>query len=158
MSDPQHTLERAKRASTAQLLFRAARLLNDVAVGRIRDATGQEVRVAHTRLLPHIDLDGTRITEIARRAGITKQAVGPLVDELVALGALERIPDPADGRAKLVRFTRVQTEQGEEYSLMGGLRVLAALETDYASVLGEEVWTGLHTGLLALVDALEHRA
>ncbi len=155
--DPERSLENEKRASTAQLLFKAARLLNDRAVMQLREATGQDLRVAHTRLLPHIDLDGTRVTEIAQRVGVTKQAVSPLVDELVELGLLERVPDPADGRAKLVRYTRVPRADGpgEEYALMGGLRVLRALEADLAPQIGVDTWKRLHDGLVALVDVLD---
>lgn len=155
MEDADQQLERAKRASTVQLLFRAARLLNEVSIERMQAVTGHDVRVAHTRLFPHIDLDGTRITEIARRAGVSKQAVSPLVDELVEQGVLERIPDPRDGRAKLVRFARVETEDGDAYALMSGLRVLREIEADYAERIGPERWKGLRDGLTALVDALE---
>src|SRR5256885_13963788 len=93
-----------KQASVGQLLFKAARLFNERAMARVQRRV-PEARLAHTALLPHIDLDGTRQTEIARRAGITKQAVGQLVDDLIALGLVEREPDPLDGRAHLVRFT-----------------------------------------------------
>ena len=62
------------------------------------------IRPAHTALFPHIDLSGTRQTALARRMGVSKQAVGQLVSELEQMGALERVPDPSDGRARLVRF------------------------------------------------------
>ena len=68
--------------------------------------TGQPVRIAHTTVLPHIDLEGTRLTELARRLGVSKQAAGQIVDELEEFGMLERIADPQDARAKLVRFSK----------------------------------------------------
>ena len=98
-------LESAKRASPAQLLIRAARLLNEHAIARIRQRGRGDVRVSHASLLPHIDLEGTRITEIARRMGVTKQAVNQAVSEIEALGLVRRKADPSDGRAKLVLFT-----------------------------------------------------
>ena len=67
-------------------LFKAARLINEDAIARVRERTGEPVRVAHTALLPHVDLEGTRLTELARRMGVTKQAVGQLVDELEQMG------------------------------------------------------------------------
>src|SRR5438270_11986341 len=97
-------LQSRKQASVGQLLFKAARLFNERAMARVQTRV-PAARLAHTSLLPHIDLDGTRQTEIARRAGVSKQAVGQLVDELVAVGMLARAPDPDDGRAHLVRFT-----------------------------------------------------
>lgn len=143
-------LERAKRASLAQVLFKTARLLNEDGIARLRQLSGHNLRVAHTSLFPHIDLDGTRLTELARRVGISKQAVGQLVDELQAMGALERVPDPSDGRAKLIRFS-AQGQQG----LMAGLAVLGQIEGELADALGRERTDRLHADLLALLDHLE---
>ena len=141
-------LEAAKRASVGQLLFRCARRMNEQAIARVRAATGQPVRTAHTLLFPHIDLEGTRQTELARRLGVTNQSVGVLVDELVEMGALERVPDPADGRARLVRFV------GGEGALLHGLGVLAGLERELADEVGAERWAALHDALVALDRAL----
>ena len=118
-------LEREKRGSLLQLMFRSARILNDVAIEQVRRTMGLEgLRPAHTALFPHIDLEGTRLTELARRLGISKQAVGQLVDELEEMGGLERVPDPVDGRAKLVRFRR----RKGRLVLFEGLEVLGKLE------------------------------
>ncbi len=148
-------IEAAKLRSTAQLLFKCARLLNDEGLARVRAATGADVRAAHAALFPHIDLEGTRLTEIARRAGVTKQAVGPLIDDLEAMGALERVRDPSDGRARLVRFA--QRPDGE-HSILAGLRVLGRLEAELAEELGADRWAGLHAGLAGLLPLLEARA
>jgi len=140
----------AKRASTAQLLFRCARLLNDEAIDRLRDHTQQpNLRAAHTALFPHLDLGGTRLTEVARRMGISKQAVGQLVNDMVAMGWLERIPDPADGRAKLIRFS---TQEGS--SILDGLAFLRDLERDVAEHLGIDDMQALHDILVRLDDLL----
>jgi hypothetical protein len=64
----------AKDASVGQLLFRAARLFNELALDRLHAQTGHRLRPAHTALFPHIELSGSRVTEIARRAGVSKQA------------------------------------------------------------------------------------
>lgn len=53
----------------------------------------------------NLDVGGTRATEIARRAGITKQSVGELIGQLEDTGLIERIPDPDDKRARIVHFT-----------------------------------------------------
>lgn len=144
-------LAAAKAASVAQLLFKAARLLNERAVARARTPPGApRLRPAHTGLFPHIDLAGTRLTELARRLGISKQAVGQLVDELEQMGAIERVPDPADGRAKLIRFSR---RPGR--SLLDGLRHLQTIEAELAEELGAERMRALHEGLTALLAVLE---
>lgn len=146
--DPE-TLAARKRASVVQVLFRVARRLDALALARVRQATGMPVRPAHTALFPHIDLDGTRLTVIAERAGISKQAVGQLVDDLVAMGALERVPDPADGRARLVRFV------GGGSALLHGLSVLGALESDLAGIVGGDALAAMHATLQAVDDALD---
>lgn len=122
----------AKAASWAQLLFKCARLLNERALAELRRRTGQPVRAAHTALLPHIDLQGTRPSVLAERLGVTKQAVGQLVDEMVAMGMLERVADPADARARLVRFSA----KGRK-GLVAGLALLGELEAELAAQLGK---------------------
>ncbi|WP_437547693.1 MarR family transcriptional regulator [Sorangium sp. So ce367] len=143
-------LERRKRASLGQLLLRSARLLDERAVARVvrRGATG--VRRAHTALMPYIDLEGTRQIDLAERAGVTKQAVGQLVEELEAAGVVERTPDPEDRRAKRVRFTPHGLKM-----LLHGLGVLQELEDELTRALGEKQMTSLKKGLTALLAALE---
>lgn len=149
-----HRLEAAKRASMGQLLMRCARLMNEQASARIPTPPGTpRVRPAHTNLFPHIDLDGTRPSEIARRVGISKQAVGQLVAELEAMGAVERVPDPADRRARLVKFS---TQPGR--GLLDGLAVLMAFEEELADDIGDDLMGDLKYGLTRLLAALEARA
>lgn len=139
-------LEAEKARSTVQLLFKAARLLNERAIARVRSRTNQPVRVAHTTLLPHVDLDGTRLTDLAGRLGVTKQAAGQLVDELVDMGMLERAPDPADARAKLVRFTK----RGKA-AIFDGLAVLEEIEGEVERLVGAPRMRTLHEVLTAIV-------
>ncbi len=146
----QDPLERAKRASMAQLLMRCARLVNERGLARARERFGVPVRPAHASLLPHIDLEGTRLVELARRVGTTKQAVSQLVGELEQMGVLAREPDPEDGRAKRVCFT----PRGRR-SLLEGLAVLGEIEAELEQRLGPRRMKALHEGLLALLDVLE---
>jgi DNA-binding MarR family transcriptional regulator len=104
-------LDRVKRASAGQLLIKGARLLEERFLARVnRQGPKVTLRRAHTSLLPHIDQQGTRLTELARRLGITKQAAGQLVSDLESMELFERVEDPLDGRAKLVRFTHLGLE------------------------------------------------
>ncbi len=128
--DYERELEQQKSASTLQLLFKAARLLNEHALARTESDV--ELRAAHTALVPHIDLEGTRLVELARRVGTSKQAVGQLVDDLEALGTCERVADPNDGRAKLIRFSAKGRRQ-----LLDGLSLLRQIEAELARELGE---------------------
>lgn len=144
-------VEQAKAASVAQLLFKCARLLNEQALARIEQPEGEpRIRPAHTSLFPHVDHEGTRLTTLAQRLGISKQAVGQLVDELEQMGALERVPDPSDGRAKLIRFPT----KGEG-SLLAGLAHLRELEAELGEAIGAQHMAALHEGLTALLGVLE---
>lgn len=146
-------LEQEKRNNVGQLLFKAARLLNDEALRRVRARTRYQLRASHTALFPHIDLAGTRLTTLADRLGVTKQAAGQLVEELEALGVLERAPDPTDGRAKLIRFS-ARGRRG----LLHGLGVLRQIEQELSERLGAPRLRAFHQTLLMLVDELERRA
>ncbi len=152
---PAARLAAAKQAATLQVLFQCARLLNDHALEEVRRRTGHRVRPAHTNLFPHIDLAGTRPTVLAQRVGISKQAVGQLVAELEQMGMVERVADPADGRARLVRFAT--DDQGESV-LFQGLSVLAEVEAGLAADLGADDWATLRALLLRLQPLAAARA
>ncbi|MCX2947804.1 MarR family winged helix-turn-helix transcriptional regulator [Lentzea sp. NEAU-D7] len=68
-------------------------------------AAGFEITQAQARVLMRVGPDGTRLTELAEAAQVTKQTAGFLVDQLEKVGYVERVPDPTDGRARLVRLT-----------------------------------------------------
>ena len=142
-------LEQLKRESTGQLLLKCARLLDEKAVALVRRGGAPPLRPAHTRLLPHIDQEGTRLTELARRVGITKQAVGQLVDEMVEMGTLAVESDPHDGRARRVCFT----SRGVE-AIAHGLRVLGEIELEVSERVGKRRMKDLHTTLTLLLEAL----
>jgi DNA-binding MarR family transcriptional regulator len=72
---------------------------------RLRELGFAEIRPAHGCVFGNIDHEGSRLTELADRSGITKQSVGEAVADLERLGFVERVPDPGDGRAKIIRVT-----------------------------------------------------
>ncbi|MFO0696892.1 MAG: MarR family winged helix-turn-helix transcriptional regulator [Polyangiales bacterium] len=144
-------LDRRKRESTLQLLFRASRLVDEAALARVAARPGRPaLRRSHTSLFPHIALEGTRITDLAAKLGVTKQAVSQLVDDLEAAGVVERVPDPDDARAKRVVFTA----RGRA-GLLDGLEVLAAFEAELAERIGEDRMEALHDALVALLGVVE---
>ena len=142
-------LEAEKSASVAQLLMQCARLWNERGLRGMEARTGIPVREAHTRLFPHIELGGTRATEIARRAGISKQAVGRLLEDLEGWGVIERLPDPEDGRAQIVRWS-AEGRRG----LLEGLALLRAQEEQLCRALGAGQMRALHGLLLELREIL----
>jgi DNA-binding MarR family transcriptional regulator len=144
-------LEATKGESTLQLLFKAARLLDERALERIAQRKGRpRLRRSHTSLLPHIDLEGTRITDLAERLGVTKQAASQLVDDLEAVGVLAREPDPDDARARRVVFTRLGRE-----GLLEGLALLRDMESELARSIGDESMAGLRRALVAILATLQ---
>jgi len=74
-------------------------------IERLHAAGYPEITGAHHPLFENIDFEGTRMTVLAARAGTTHQSMGELVQSLEARGYVVRRPDPADGRARLVRLT-----------------------------------------------------
>ncbi len=142
--------EALKRQSVAQLLFKCARLVNERAILRVNERSpGPALRAAHTTLFPHLNAEGVRGADLAKKLGVTKQAVSQLVTELEEWGVVEQIADPQDGRAKLVRFSK----KGQQ-ALLQGLSVLGELEAELTDKIGKRRMQELHTALLALEKAL----
>jgi|SRR5215208_1749024 len=73
---------------------------------RLAEAGYPELRPAHGCVFGTISRGGDRLTVLAERADMTKQAVGEAVSELERIGYVERVPDPSDGRAKIIRLTK----------------------------------------------------
>ncbi len=93
-----------------------------------------EIRPTHGCVFRFIGGDvGMRLTDLAGYAGMTKQSVGEIVDDLVALGYVERVPDPADRRAKLIQLTAKGAKAREV-----GFGLFAKIEESWAERYGEE--------------------
>ena len=98
---------------------------------RLAAAGYDDLHRRHWVVLAYLDEDGVRASELARLTGRHKQVVGRLVDELEELGYVERRPDPADRRAKLV----VPTKSGLEQMRVGD-EVVAEIERRHAEAVG----------------------
>jgi DNA-binding MarR family transcriptional regulator len=103
MSDTPHTPE--LQTTLLSLLDAAAESVLVEFRRELEDAGYADIRPTHGCVFRFVRDDGMRLTELARLAGMTKQSVGELVDDLVELGYVERIPDPEDRRAKLICLT-----------------------------------------------------
>ena len=71
----------------------------------LAEAGHTQLGLTHINLTRNLDLAGTRLTELARNAGMTKQSMGELVSQAEAIGIVTRRRDPKDGRARLIVFT-----------------------------------------------------
>jgi DNA-binding MarR family transcriptional regulator len=106
-------------------------------------ARGQ-VGAAHLHITRHLAQSGSRLTDLALRAGMTKQAMGTLVDQCEAWGMVGRSHDPADGRARQVVFTDIGL------AWLGAYRdAVAQAELEMRQAIGEEVATVVAIGLEA---------
>jgi DNA-binding MarR family transcriptional regulator len=98
---------------------------------RLAEAGHTEVRPAHGAVFQFLDDAGTRVSALAERAQMTKQSMAELVSHLEARGYVERVPDPSDRRARLVRATRL----GRELFPIA-LAAIAETEARWAEQLG----------------------
>jgi DNA-binding MarR family transcriptional regulator len=106
-------------------------------------ARGQ-VGAAHIHITRHLEPDGLRLTELAQRAGMSKQAMGTLVDQCEAWGMVTREPDPTDARARRVRFTHTGLAWLNAYR-----DAATQAEAELRQAIGDEVATVIAIGLEA---------
>lgn len=99
----------------------------------LEEAGITDVRPTHGCVFRFLHGDGMRLTELAQLAGLTKQSVGEIVDDLAGLDYLERFPDPTDKRAKLIRLT----PKGLEAQRIG-FSLFEQLESDWAETFGAD--------------------
>lgn len=136
-------MQRSQREDFVALLFTAAERLVGELRERMRAAGYADIREAHGCVFGNIVADGMRLTELAERAGMTKQGVGEAVSDLERLGYVERVPDPDDGRAKIIRLT----EHGAA-AQRAGFEIITELEREWVKRFGKQRVDALRTILL----------
>ncbi|WBY00096.1 MarR family transcriptional regulator [Ramlibacter tataouinensis] len=116
----------------------------DVPLALSNLAARAQVGAAHIHITRHLALEGSRLTELAERAGMSKQAMGDLVNQCEAWGLVVREPDPLDARARRVRFT----EAGLAW-LHAFREAVQLAEQEFRAEVGAEVATVVALGLEA---------
>lgn len=127
------------------LMFIAARAAADRVFSVVQAAGFGDVTIAQSRLMMGIDSEGTRLSVLADRAQIAKQTATALVDKLERSGYVERVPDPSDGRARLVRMTA-----RAEAALPIARTEEARIEAEWEAHLGVDRMVQLRGALTAL--------
>ena len=112
-----------------------------------------EVKPSHNAAFGTLLEAGSRATDMADRAGITRQSMGEIIRELVDLGIFEMAPDPDDRRAKLVTYTAY----GRELASGGRLRLIE-LEQRFAEEIGEKEYETVRDFLERLPAMVEDEA
>lgn len=139
-------LEDPAWSSLRRMLWFAFSAVNERVLERLADRGYGEIRPRHATAIRCMDRDGTRLTVMAERAGVSKQAMGVVVDDLIAMGLVHIEPDPDDGRARRVRYTQ-----------KGGALVAAFIEADeeteseISELIGEAALSSLRSAMRSLV-------
>jgi DNA-binding MarR family transcriptional regulator len=116
----------------------------DVPLALSNLAARAQVSAAHIHITRHLELQGTRLTDLSQRAGMSKQAMGDLVDQCEAWGLVRRTPDPRDARARLVQFTPTGLAWLQAFR-----EAVAQAEEEFRAEVGAEVATVVAIGLEA---------
>jgi len=111
-------------------------------------AAREQVSAAHIHITRHLALEGSRLTDLATRAGMSKQAMGDLVDQCEAWGLVMRAPDERDRRARVVRFTPVGLSWLAAFE-----QAVAQAEQEFRAEVGTDVATVVALGLEAYASA-----
>ena len=107
-------------------------------------ASRDQISAAHVHITRHLGLKGSRLTDLARAAGMSKQAMGDLVDQCTAWGLVHREPDPLDARARRVVFTPVGLAWLQAFK-----DAVAQAESEFREAVGKDVATVVALGLEA---------
>jgi DNA-binding MarR family transcriptional regulator len=144
-ADEQQERELGLGILAARLLF----AVQDELYARLEEAGHDRLTRLHGAVIAYLDEEGTRPTELARRSGRHKQVIGRIVDELEELGYVERRPERADRRAKLV----VPTKRGLEVMRLSD-EIIRDIERRQVAALGKEKFDDFRRTLRAVVDSL----
>jgi DNA-binding MarR family transcriptional regulator len=142
----------SERTSLGILAARLLFAVQDELYARLEEAGHGQLTPLHGAVIAHLDEQGTRATELARRSGRHKQVIGRVVDELEALGYVERRPEGRDRRAKLV----VPTERGREVMHLSDA-IMRGIERREAAALGQAEYGRFREALSSVVDSLVRR-
>ncbi|GAA1940614.1 hypothetical protein GCM10009837_78420 [Streptomyces durmitorensis] len=125
-----------------QLLGDARRWFEDALLAALEAAGEVHVSPTQAGLFAVLDEQGTTVSELARRMGVTRQTAHQAVHGLVAAGLLEQVPDPSSGRQRLIR----RTEEGARTHRRAE-RVLRRVEQELADRIGEQTVHALRAAL-----------
>jgi DNA-binding MarR family transcriptional regulator len=132
-----------------RLLLESHRVVAGELVASMEERGYPDLRAGHTAVFLHIDRrSGTRLTELAKRARMTKQGMMLVVDDLEGRGYVRRVPDPEDARAKVGKLTAHGRRCAAE-----SRRAAQALESQTKRLLGDRRYETLRDVLEELVES-----
>ena len=143
MTEPDHQ-------NLGLLCFYPYRAMEARLLAALADRGFGDLTAAQGRIAARIGPDGTRLTDLAEQALVTKQTASHLVDQLERAGYVRRVPDPTDARARLVRIA----ERGRSVIAVAR-EVEAQVEAEWTAHLGEETTAQLRAALLRLREVTD---
>jgi DNA-binding MarR family transcriptional regulator len=135
----------AEELNVGLLLFIPYRALENRVFRALAEAGFDDFTPAQARVMQRIGPDGSRLTELAEAAQVTKQTAGFLVDQLERTGYVRRTPDPTDARARLIRIA----DRGAAAQPVAAA-VIAEIEAEWRAHLGPRRWGQLREALTRL--------
>ena len=135
-------METRDRQNLALLCFYPHRAMEARLFAAMSAAGFDDITLAQGRLAARIGPRGTRLTDLAEQALVTKQTAGHLVDQLERAGYVRRVPDPTDARARLVQIA----ERGEALVALSR-QVETEVETEWTAHIGDESSAQLRAAL-----------
>jgi DNA-binding MarR family transcriptional regulator len=131
-----------------RLLLHAHRRAQAASLAKLQQRGHAQVRPGHLPVITNLDVEGTRISDLANRAGMTRQMMGRLVRELEELDYVDSHSDPTDQRAVIVTLT----DRGTRF-LADAPAAIADVERDYANLLGADELRQLRDALVRLSNS-----
>jgi DNA-binding MarR family transcriptional regulator len=122
-----------EKLNVGVLLFLPYRAMESRVFERLAAAGFDDFTPAQARVFQRISPHGSRLTELAEQAGISKQAAGFLVDQLERSGYVERAPDPDDRRARLIRIA----QRGRD-TVEVAQEIVSTVEAEWTAHLGAQ--------------------
>ncbi len=143
--------EKQKGASLSHQLIVVGRLINERGLAAARDAFHlPELKQSHLDLFPYIDFEGTSVSEIAKRKGVSKQSVSKLVQEMVRMKILFLKTDPKDSRSKRVFF-----KTSGPFTIQKGFEALMSIDRLLIDHLGEKSYMSVLKKASELVEIFQ---
>jgi DNA-binding MarR family transcriptional regulator len=147
MSSPDEPM--IERKPLIAIVARATRLLASDMLRAAHERGHTQIRQAHDPVFATLPEEGARASDMAARAGITKQSMGEAIRDMVDLGLLEMTEDPSDRRAKLVTFTDAGLEIARD-----GKRYMHTLEQQWIAKFGEQEYETAREVLEGIVEMM----
>ena len=142
------SLEAYRSERIGRLLLRSSRIFEEIVLQHLKEHGFRDIRSVHLNFLGSLSVEGSRSTEIAQLINSPKQGVGQLAKELEKLGYVSSVPDPKDGRARIIKFTGKGKKLARQIP-----NVLEETEADFSSIVGKKQLAQVKSTLTKLIAA-----